>query len=336
MQGTGTDQEMDRRGKVSIMPQILFHTYWELKDRGISLTADSEWKLFGTDGFLQHNQRLTFLQSQTLILRALELTQDPDLGLTVGARQSIASLGVLAIAMMACPHLKEAIDLGLRFHRVIGTMLEFEAITDASGDVTIKISTRFAGSPIKRFLVQEAMMTMIQSSLSLSSFPNPVRQLRTTFTSGKTHLLRPTSITDVFEGAEDNAIVYKAEAVQARLRTADPFSLRASLSVLEHMNAAEQAEQDVVQAVEAAIIRNLPKVASVHSLAGQLGTSERSLRRVLSKSRTSPRRILENIRLDRARQRIAEGTMSQAEIAFDIGYEDARSLRRLLKAHSAK
>lgn len=76
----------------------------------------------------------------------------------------------------------------------------------------------------------------------------------------------------------------------------------------------------------------LPEAPSVAGLAAQLGISERTLaRRVLAATGRSTSELIQSVRLNRARRLLEASRMSVAEVAAQVGYQDATALRRLMR-----
>ncbi len=325
------DRNDDRLTRTTITPQILYHTFQEVQGRGIDLTKDPDWGAVRYDISSARRQRLTFRQSQNLILRAMSLANDPDLGLAVGFRQTFASVGLLSAAMLASATLRDALEVGIRYHRVTGSMLEFEN-SDYDGDHSaLVIRSRFAGSPIRRFLMQEALVLILKSTGFLAPKGNPIVEVRTPFRPKNRQQLEALCRCKVDYNGDTQMILYRKSDLSIRLETADPFAFSETQAVLDHLLQQELAEVDILQSVEARIMRRLPEVESLGEISAALGLSERGLRRRLAACGTTYRALLKQLRLDRARQRLEEGTASRDQIANEVGFSDARSLRRLLK-----
>lgn len=76
----------------------------------------------------------------------------------------------------------------------------------------------------------------------------------------------------------------------------------------------------------------LPDAPGVARLAAQLGMSERTLaRRVLAATGRSTSELIQSVRLNRARRLLEASRMSVAEVAAQVGYQDATALRRLMR-----
>lgn len=326
-----TPEWMERQQRVMITPQILFHTHCELTDRGIDTALDAQWKIFDAQGRLPNNQRISFLQSQSLLMRAIELSGDPDLGLAVGYRQSFASLGLVASAMMASPSLRAAVEVGLRFHSIVGTMLDFNAAELPDGNLEISMESRFAGSPIRRFLMQEAQVMIVTAARFMSPGNRTLVKVATPFRPREQRRFSLFCGCPVEYTTEQQTIIAAKASLDAPNPLADPFAFHQAALTLSALADAEQDERDLLHAVEARIVRALPQVESLADIAAAFSLSERSLRRRLEESGTSFRNMLHAVRLARARQWLSEGAKTREEIAAELGFEDARSLRRLLR-----
>lgn len=320
-----------RQERISITPQILFHTFHELQHRGISIGQDPLWQIFNDDGFLPGRERLTFLRSQQLLVRAVELTADPDLGLAVGMRQTFASMGLVASAMLASVDLRQAIETAGKYHRIVGSMVEFDAIPLAGADLRIVIRPRFIGSPVRRFLMQEALAVIMSSVHFIKTNPHPVLQVTTPYKPREPKKLQAFCNCPVLFEQSELSVTFSGKVLDQPNSQSDPFVYAEVIAVLDQVLKTEVADRDLLQWVESRIIRTMPQAEDFAAIAKALGFSERSLRRKLAEAGTSYREVLQQVRLAWAQQLQAEGQHSREQIAYQLGFEDARSLRRLLK-----
>jgi AraC-like DNA-binding protein len=238
--------------------------------------------------------------------------------------------------MMTSPSLRDAVAVGLRFHAILGTMLDFDATDLPNGDLVISMQSRFAGSPIRRFLMQEALVLILTAARFLSPGGNPVVRVSTPFRPRDHRRFAARCGCPVDTLGDKQTITLASSMLAAPNPLADRFAFAETQASLEMMVAAEQKERDLLHAIEARIMRAFPQIESLETVADAFGLSERSLRRRLEEAGTTYRDILHDIRLARARQRLAEGRMTRDQIAYELGYEDARSLRRLLEQDQAR
>ncbi|MEP6504249.1 MAG: helix-turn-helix domain-containing protein, partial [Betaproteobacteria bacterium] len=101
-----------------------------------------------------------------------------------------------------------------------------------------------------------------------------------------------------------------------------PFALPAMMA-----NGSELIRR-LTQRIEAA----LPAPPSVAALAADLAMSPRTLaRHVRAATGLGPLALVQGVRLNRARQLIESSRMSIAQVAEQVGYDDATALRRLMR-----
>jgi AraC-like DNA-binding protein len=294
------------------------------------------WQIFNSEGFLPGRQRLTFLQSQQLLLRAAELTADPDLGLAVGMRQTFASMGLVASALLASANLRQAIETAGKYHRIVGSMVEFDAIALADADLRIVIRPRFIGSPVRRFLMQEALAVIMTTVNFLKANQPLVLCVTTPYKPKDPKKLQSLCNCQVLFEQPELSVTFSGKVLDQANTKADPFVYAEVIAVLDQVLKTEVADRDLLQWVESRIISTIPNVEDVTETARALGLSERTLRRKLAELGTSYREVLQQVRLAWAQQLQAEGIYSREQIAYEIGFEDARSLRRLLKQSKSK
>ena len=92
----------------------------------------------------------------------------------------------------------------------------------------------------------------------------------------------------------------------------------------------EGTRQTLLTHIEGIVMDSLPDVESMPDVAHQLGMSERSLRRKLDDAGTSFREIVDQVRQTRALEMVLQSDLPIQSIAEQLGFEDARSLRRRL------
>ena len=80
------------------------------------------------------------------------------------------------------------------------------------------------------------------------------------------------------------------------------------------------------------IERALPRPPSVQALASECAMSQRTLaRHVHAATGMTPLKLVQNVRLQRARALIERSKLTIDQVAAEVGYEDATALRRLMR-----
>ncbi len=133
-------------------------------------------------------------------------------------------------------------------------------------------------------------------------------------------------------GADEYAMVFSAEDLEAHLETAIPDIADASDEIADRYVAALD-KSNVATQVRQLLLQMLPAgSADQESIASKLYRSSSTLQRQLSAEGTSYRDVLEATRRSLAQRYLRNGEHSHAQIAFLLGFSDqsnfARAFRR--------
>jgi len=123
---------------------------WEQLLQGSELTADI---------FSDENARISFRQHKPLILNALELTQNPHLGLQFGQQLTITSLGIVGYAALSSETVATALDVVTRYFKIRAPL--FSLSLRPQGDYfELSIEEALDFGPIRQFMF-ESMLSCI-------------------------------------------------------------------------------------------------------------------------------------------------------------------------------
>ncbi|MCT4608403.1 MAG: AraC family transcriptional regulator [Pelagimonas sp.] len=324
--------------EATISSHILYYTCIELQARGIAMEGLPQWPTVIRPVLNMQRPRVSFAQSQDLIQRALALSKDPDLGVAVGRRQTIGSAGLLASGLLASATCGDALALGVKYHRITGSMLDllFQKTTDDV--VMLRTTSRHPTPQISAFLVQELFTNITQIARFLYGQGTAVKQVHLMFTTRNPALYRTTFGCPVLFGQTDNTLVFSSEVLAAPLDTADAYALPSILAVLDSLMAQEQANQSFLAHIEHLLIQQIAQSPTMEHIARSLGMTERTLRRKLTQAGVSYSELLDRVRQGRAVE-LLETDMPLADVAQHLGFEDTRSLRRKVQGwtgHSPK
>ena len=325
-------QKQDNTDSAPVSPKVLHYLSMTLRERDIDVAKDDLWRAYCPGGQVSHTWRPTFGTLKDLVERALDLSGDKDLGIAVGKHISFGTFALLLPALLTCSTLLEALRVGLRYQVLTGSLLAYNSGFTLKGHGFVDVKSRFRDSSIRRFLVQMEMYVFITVAHFLTTEPKPFVRIETSYAPADIAGLRRHAACPVEPTAGSNRLYLPTSGLTERLPRGDPYVLREVIEILESTLHTETSTRNTVHMVEAMLLRSLPHVPAVAEVAATLGMSPRSLRRRLTDANTSYRALVEHVRLDRARQRISEGKLTQTEIAYEVGFESPRSLRRLLRS----
>lgn len=276
--------------------------------------------------------RISFRQGSLMIRRALQMApKQAALGLLIGERETIASIGLLGYAMMTCRTLGDAVALAMNLQKFAGSMLQFE--TQPDGELTrVVASNRFPSPETHVFLVEEAFASFLQVARGLvgNSF-KPVRVDLAYPAPPYASEYERVFACPVRFGQASNAFVAENAWVARPLLTYDPLSHRQALEFLDIGTSREQEKVDLFESVERAVRQNLRSLPTLSDVAKQLHLSERTLRRRLSDNGVSYQALLDDVRKNRAIEILASSSVSIEQVAMDVGFSDAHNFRRAFK-----
>lgn len=319
-----------------IQPHVLYFTCLELSERGVDLRTLPESQSVIEPIMQLKHPRISFAQSHNLIERALGLSGDRNLGLAVGSRQGFCATGLVAGGVLACDTVGDALQFGLTYHRLMGSMLELDFFPLEAEGAAIVAKSRNPQSRITRFLVQDHFATLAQILRFVARTDKPFEFVDVTYSRDDA-----SRHNDAFSAAtrflqSENRIVLSKAILDLPLETADPFALSATTLALDELIKQEGEALSFLWHIERIILQSLPVVPSMLDISRQLNTNERSLRRKLGDLGTSFREILDHVREARAMELLLETDLTLDDIASRLGFEDPRSLRRGVKKWTGK
>ena len=275
--------------------------------------------------------RVSFRQGGALIRRALQVAPNKGLGLLIGERETIASIGLVGYAMMTSPTLGAATALGMSQQKFTGSMLEFDMQQDQQ-IVTVTASNRFHEPDIQMFLVEEAFASFLQIARGLvgNSFLPTRIDLNYPAPEYAAEYERVFQCPVRFNQAI-NAFVTETEWAAKPLLTYDPLSHRQALEFMEIGFSREREKVDLFESVERAVRQNLRDQPTFTDIAKKLCLSERTLRRRLADNGVSFQALLDNVRKNRALEMLANPRLSIEQVAFEVGFCDSHNFRRAFK-----
>jgi AraC-like DNA-binding protein len=275
--------------------------------------------------------RVSFRQVGEVIRRAVKLAPRPDLGLHIGASSTITSLGLVGYAMLTSPTLGDAVAVGISMQNHAGSMLHFDLLREPA-IISIRATGRFHEPDIEMFLVEDAFGTFLRIAQVLvgETFrPSTVALSYAPPAYGAKY--DQTFRCPVLFGAKDSMFSCDANWAERAIATYDALTHRQVLEFLQMKASQEHPTLDLIESIERIIRRDFRHAPVFASVAAQLSVSNRTLRRRLAESGLSYQDILDAARRRRALTLLANASLSMDEIAFEVGFSDARNFRRAFK-----
>lgn len=279
--------------------------------------------------------RITMKQFQQIEAKAIEISDDPNFGLTNAQFARPAHLGALGFAWLASSSLRVAFQRMSRYARVIQDKLKIDLQEkDDLYAVTIDAHVEMQNPLIREDgqLAATLKFCRVIAGDALSPAKVCLRHEEPADTSAYYGFFR----CPVEFGQEKTQLVFNLADVDKRLTGSnDELASLNEHIVVKYL--AHSAKQDIVNQVKAAIIDGLANgEVTEKSVAESLFMSPRNLHRKLQKENMSFKVLLTEVRKDLAMQYIKDRSKTLTEISFLLGFSEVSSFSRAYKGWTGR
>lgn len=275
--------------------------------------------------------RLSPLEFNMLVARALRLTGEPALGYHFGLQVKLSAHGFLGYAVMTSATLREALALTEKFFSTRSGALAFSFFIEGDTavvqiDNTADIRPPFA-FPFESLLIGLAHAgAYITGESTLEAeiwidFPEPA------YYQACAHLL-PCPIR---YGKPVNQLRFPAQLLDKPLLMADVTASQLASEQCERELAA-LSSKPLVTRVRALLGEDMSAMPDLETVARRCCMSARSLKRKLAEQGVGFSELIAEMRRDEAILRLAEGRLSVEQIAERLGYRDPANFTRAFKS----
>lgn len=324
----------DGANTATIIPTIARSLLGLVEDRGHSPARLCQGLGIRYEDLLSHQLLLSHRQVRALILRALQLLDEPALGLLAGIRQTPVSWGVPGLAMLTCETLGEAMNYALTRQHEAGTMVQHR-VTLHGNEVRLQLVSHRYDWEIENYLIDESLAGAVAvARYLLGPDFKPLRIDLAQAQPAHHAQYRRYFGCPVRFGAGTNLMVFEAHWMGARLPGYDRIASQVLRRQLDGLLLPVPGRHQLVETVSNHIRYASVQGADQQAVASMVNVSSRSLRRKLEQQGTSYRHLRDSTRYQAACELLDNTTLSLAVIAEQLGYADVRSFRRAFKRWS--
>lgn len=267
----------------------------------------------------------------SLIERALDLTDDPALGLHWAERLSGKTFSPVSYLVAHSATLRHGLQSLLQFHRLISHQQSF-SLSEVGDKMTLRCTSSSANDRIERFCSEMLTLGVVRMLRSFDpqarpdvvsfAYPAPAQsdeyarvfEHAERFEQPFTGVVFDRALLDAVSPHRDadlhNALKVIAERRMSRLTRSEPFAPRVRALVLE---------------------RGTTESVDMESIARTLGVSKRSLRRRLVSEGTSYNSVVNDALAIVAKQLLRHRQLSIQEAAFEMGFAATSTFHRAFK-----
>ena len=290
------------------------------------------------DGFSQQSQEgfLTLEQVQTLISRAVAVSQSECLGVYLGQRLNLSAHGVVGFAGLSAATIGDALKVAQRFQPLVMPLIELnidksEHLTWVSAHTTLALPQE-----VEKFLLDALLASIYTqgSYLYLGSFQKVTAYLPYFEAQYDGGAKAGFSEVAIEYGADRLRFSFPNELISTPLALADEQTHQHALRQCEAMLEAMPRPGGLGQTLRQQLLQEGPPFPTLQQLAQQRHMSERTLRRHLNQENISWRDLLTEVKMNKAKHYLMAGHDSITTIALRLGYQDSANFSRAFRQYT--
>lgn len=315
---------------MSIYAPMLGHVWNTLKAYGLDPGEVIDAKLYQPGEHAISQRRVQFADYESALAKALDLIDDPAVGVRSARYFHPSHLGALGHAWLASSNLRTAMQRLARLNRMFNDQITM-TLDESPAGVCMQFRVL---QPFRHFdRIADAHLACVLQLCRLNSGAD-LQAADVALT-----LQAPTDPAPWFEhygprvrfGQAENSLTIGAADADAALTGSNPeLAAMHEEWVERHLLALDR--DDIVNRIRLQLIEQLPSGrVTEDELAAQFNMSKRTLHRKLRESQHTFRSILAEVRQDLAQRYIGELGFSVTEVAFMLGYNDTSAFSRAFR-----
>ena len=305
-------------------------------DRGIAPELLCRGLGFSYQSLHDGSALMSHQQVRSLILRALQVFNDPAVGLALGARQTPVSWGLPGLVMQTYETFGEAVLLGMSKQEVAGALVH-HVLQESDEEMVVALVPHVPDLPIERFLIEASMTSLVAVFRALMQSQRSPAWIELAYA-------RPAyaqAYQDFFRcpvrfNADAHRMAFDPSMLADRLPGYDPISCSAVRAQLLGLLEKPAERHELVETLTSSLRQNVDEPPRQRELAQAVNVSERTLRRRLSRQDTTFSTLRDSARYDQARELLTHSTQTITQVAEALGYSDPRAFRRAFKRWSGQ
>ncbi|MGK0249003.1 MAG: AraC-like DNA-binding protein [Oleispira sp.] len=300
--------------------------------KGISQDSLLENTEIDPAAFSDPKALLTYRQVIILINNMLKLCDAPTLGLEVGNAININQFGMLGYAILSCANVRQALNLGVKYHVLVDPAFNFEVVEQE--DITaIRLTSYIPIENIYNLICDIFLANFISLGRYLTGLdviPKAININR-----------KKPEFSEQYQGFFPDCpvnwdqprteILIDTQVMDAPTTLADEATARMAESQCADILTRMGPREGIVAKVRRILLSNPGQYPPIEKVASHLATSTRTLSRSLQEVSTSYQNILDEVRKEMAIEYLNTSNLPIEEIAALIGYNDPSNFRKAFK-----
>ena len=305
-----------------------------LADQGI--TENQLLKNTGLDELdLSAGPFLSAHQSDEVCSRAIELSGDRLLGIKLGMRLDMVSLGILGYALMTSATVGDVLKLLVRYKRAVLPSMRIDLI-DYAGSVQLRSAAAQVPQALEQFY-KDALYTGLVTNLDVLT-DNHAATAILELDYGKPEdcaLYESVFGSNIQFNSSRCGLTFDANSLAVAISTSDPVAQDIFQRECDRILANDKHLGMVSERVKQALLSSRSEFPTSAAVAQQMHMSESTLQRRLAKEGTRFQELLDQVRYRLALEYLQGTQLPVSEIAALLGFSNPANFRRSFKRWSA-
>jgi AraC-like DNA-binding protein len=279
--------------------------------------------------------RLPYAQHAAILRRALaDFAPDEGIGLDQGGAHTLGDFGLLGLTMLTAPRFAEALDIGLRFAAITGTLMRLRL--HALGEhMAFAADMLEPCEVLEPFLCEELFGSCLALGRGLvgPAFDLVHAQFRYAPPPQAARYAEVLGCPVNF-AADENRVLFARHWLDHPMPAHDSRSSRTLQDLCAQRVPRSPADDGLLDSVRHALLQRLGENPGLAEIAGELGVAERTLRRRLAQAGISFQQLHDRLRHDLALRMLQLPQFSVAKVSSAVGFRDCRDFRRAFRRWS--
>ncbi|HEY0662087.1 MAG TPA: AraC family transcriptional regulator [Lysobacter sp.] len=275
--------------------------------------------------------RVSYRQAALIVQRAVQ-SMPPGIGLQLGSRPNAGNFGLLSLAMMSAPTFGDAMQIGLAYSELSGTLMDLELEAPSSTTVAM-LARQLAPDPlILPFLCEELFATSTAMARDLIGPEFRLHGLELAYPP-PAYAADYDALFDcpVRFGMPYNRAVIDRHWLQVPLPGRNPMHAQQVLALCREQLSRQDSPAEIVATVGRLLRTRLHENPRLAEISAALHLTERTLRRHLGAAGTGYSELHDRVRSERAIELLHDRTLTIAQVGAAVGFKDVREFRRAFK-----
>jgi AraC-like DNA-binding protein len=279
---------------------------------------------------------MSLKQEQQFILAAIEILDDPSLGLVIGSHYHLSAYGVLGVAMMSSDTLLDGLATVIELNGLTWTRLRWRILSD---DNTAILEARELEplEPCLHYMVERDFASVFMMFREMLGTDMPFQEVHFNYPKPEYAQQYETVFNcPVHFAAERTEIHFDIDWLKEPLPQANQAVRQVCFNQCEELMGSLVGENSFAPMIEYLLVDGMGNFLTLEVVAEKLHMSSRTLRRKLSQENTNFQELLTRVRSTLAKELLLSGKLNVDQVAERLGYSDSASFCHAFKRWTGK